>query len=55
MEVKTLAVKGIHCASCASVIKRSLSKVPGIADVEVSFGTEKAHVTYDHLSSMYQK
>ncbi len=47
MEVKTLAVKGIHCASCASVIKRSLSKVPGIADVEVSFGTEKAHVTYD--------
>lgn len=44
---KTLNVSGMHCASCASVIKRTLTKLPGVESCEVSFATEKAKVKYD--------
>src|SRR5258708_6808508 len=44
---KILPVKGMHCASCASIISRKLKKLPGIEDVSVNVGTEKATVKYD--------
>lgn len=47
MEDKTLAVKGMHCASCASVIKRKLEKLPGVSSCEVNYGTEKARIKFD--------
>lgn len=37
----------MHCASCASIIKRSLEKVNGIQSCSVNFATEKAEVVYD--------
>jgi len=46
-QVKSLDIVGMHCASCASTIKRKLSKLSGVEACEVNFGTEKAKVTFD--------
>jgi P-type Cu+ transporter len=41
------SVEGMHCASCASVIKRKLEKIEGVEACEVNYGTEKAKITFD--------
>jgi copper chaperone CopZ len=38
----TFRVKGMHCASCASIIEKTLKKVDGVQHVEVNYGTETA-------------
>jgi len=40
-------ISGMHCASCASVIERTLKKTGGVEDCEVNFGTEKAKISFD--------
>ncbi len=40
-----LAISGMHCASCAGIIERSLKKVPGVKEAIVNFASEKATVT----------
>lgn len=40
-------IHGMHCTSCASIIERSLKKAPGVQDVGVNFGAEKAYVVFD--------
>ena len=47
MKTQSMNVLGMHCASCASVIKRSLQKLDGVESCEVNYGTEKAKVSYD--------
>lgn len=42
-------VKGMHCASCASIITRTLKKIDGVSDVEVNFATETANVTTEKV------
>ena len=44
---KTFAVKGMHCASCVSVIERKLKKVEGVIDATANLATNKATVTYN--------
>ena len=44
---KTFSIKGMHCASCASIIERTFKKVDGIQFVEVNYGTESAKVAFD--------
>ena len=44
MTKKTFPVVGMHCASCAKLIERSLSKVPGIIKASVNYGSESATV-----------
>ena len=39
-----LTVEGMHCASCAGNIERSLKKIPGLKDAGVSMMTRKAIV-----------
>ena len=39
-----IAISGMHCASCASNIERSLRKVPGVKNVSVSILTNKSIV-----------
>jgi Cu2+-exporting ATPase/Cu+-exporting ATPase len=41
-------VKGMHCASCANIITRTLKKVEGVSSVDVNYGTETAKIAYDH-------
>jgi Cu+-exporting ATPase len=40
-------IKGMHCASCAALINRSLSKTDGVTEANVNYATAKALVIYD--------
>ena len=40
-------IKGMHCASCASIIEREFKKTDGVKSVEVNYGTESANIEYD--------
>ncbi len=47
MHTQTYKVKGMHCASCSSVIEKTFKKVTGVESAEVNYGTEKAKVSFD--------
>ena len=47
MTNKTLKIKGMHCASCATIITNKVSKLEGVDDINVNFATEKATVSFD--------
>ncbi|MFT7557525.1 MAG: Cu+-exporting ATPase [Planctomycetota bacterium] len=47
MHTKTYKIKGMHCASCASIIERTVKKIEGVADVSVNSGTENAKISFD--------
>lgn len=47
MHTQTYKVKGMHCASCSSVIEKTFKKIEGVQSVEVNYGTEKAKVSFD--------
>ncbi len=44
---RTFPVKGMHCASCAAVIEKTLRKRAGVSAVEVNYGNESAKVSFD--------
>ena len=46
-QIHTFKIKGMHCASCASIIERTLKKSGDVESVEVNYGTEKAKVAFD--------
>jgi Cu2+-exporting ATPase/Cu+-exporting ATPase len=46
-KITTYRVKGMHCASCASIIERTVKKIDGVEDVSVNSGTENAKITFD--------
>ena len=43
----TLNVKGMTCASCPYMVKKSLTKVDGVKKVDVTLKTKLAVVTFD--------
>lgn len=47
MSTHIYKVKGMHCASCASIIERAVKKIEGVTDISVNNGTEKAKVIFD--------
>lgn len=40
-------VKGMHCASCASIIEKTFKKKDGVESVAVNYGTETVKVLHD--------
>ncbi len=55
---KTFSLRGMHCASCVTIIEGSLKEVPGVSSATVNLANAKATVSYDpslvtdeHLSS----
>jgi P-type Cu+ transporter len=44
---ETIPIIGMHCASCAGLITRTLKKIPGITNVNASYATEKLTVEYE--------
>lgn len=46
MLTENFQVKGMHCASCSSIITKKLKKIPGIYSANVNFATEKASISY---------
>ena len=51
IDTQTYKIKGIHCASCASIIEKTLKKVDGVKDVQVNYGTETAKLTFDEAKT----
>ncbi len=43
----TYQIKGMHCASCAGIIEKSLKKTPGVTSAEVNYATESAKLEFD--------
>lgn len=43
----TLAVDNLICASCPYIVKQVLAKVSGVREVEVSYETKTALVTFE--------
>ena len=43
----SLAIGGMHCATCAQTLHMALSKAPGISNVTVNFASEQAMVVID--------
>lgn len=37
----------MHCASCSSIIERTIKKIDGVNSIEVNPGTESAKISYD--------
>lgn len=44
---QTYKVKGMHCASCSSIIEKTFKKTEGVHSAEVNYGTETAKVSFD--------
>ncbi len=44
---KTYKIKGMHCASCASIIERTIKKIDGVESIAVNNGTENAKISFD--------
>ncbi len=44
---KYLDVEGMHCASCATLITKSLNKKEGVKEANVNYSTAKAFVVFD--------
>lgn len=40
-------IQGMHCASCAMTIEKTLKKVPGVKSANVNYASEKATIEYD--------
>ena len=49
-----LAVSGMYCATCPLTVKNSLSAVPGVGKVAVSFEQKSATVTFDDKKTNVQ-
>ena len=41
---KSFPIVGMHCASCARLIEKSLTRVPGVLNASVNYGSESAVV-----------
>jgi P-type Cu+ transporter len=47
MQRINLQISGMHCASCATLINRSLLRTPGVQEANVNYATAKASVSFD--------
>lgn len=48
-EKAIIPIAGMHCASCAATIEKTLKKTAGVREARVNFASEKAYVEYDPL------
>ena len=51
MTTQTYRIKGMHCASCATIIEKTFKKVPGVHLAEVNYGTEKVKLNIDETKT----
>ena len=51
MKKVTLNVNGMHCASCAIIIDKTLSKKEGVKEANVNYSTSKASIEFDETKT----
>jgi Cu2+-exporting ATPase/Cu+-exporting ATPase len=54
MQQHTINVHGMHCTSCASIIQRTLKKLPGVESCDVNVVTEQASIAFDPTQTSLQ-
>ena len=42
-------IRGMHCASCAGIIEKTLKKTDGVISAEANYGPESVKVSFDHM------
>lgn len=47
----TIPIRGMHCASCALVIEKELTKQPGVSQANVNYALARASVAYDESTT----
>lgn len=47
MATGTYRIRGMHCASCASIIEKAFKKADGVLSAEANYGTESVKISYD--------
>ncbi|MBI5222002.1 MAG: heavy metal translocating P-type ATPase [Candidatus Magasanikbacteria bacterium] len=47
MQKQIYKIKGMHCASCATIIEKAVSKLPGVKLAQASFAAETLLVEFD--------
>lgn len=52
---RSYPIKGMHCASCASIIEGTFKEVPGVESVSVNYGTETASITFDEAQTSAER
>ncbi|MCL1985553.1 MAG: heavy metal translocating P-type ATPase, partial [Betaproteobacteria bacterium] len=52
---KDFIITGMHCASCARLVERSVSALPGVADAFVNIATERLRLRYDPQTLRYER
>lgn len=55
VQTVTLSVPGMTCAACPITVKKALTKVEGVSQVDVSFDQREAVVTFDDAKTTVQK
>ena len=48
---QTFAVKGMHCASCAVIIEKTIKKIDGVEEISVNNGTENVKISFDETKT----
>jgi P-type Cu+ transporter len=51
MNTQTYKIKGMHCASCASIIEKTFKKIPGVDSADVNYVTETVKVGFDETKT----
>lgn len=47
----TIPIRGMHCASCAVVIEKELSKQKGVSRANVNYALQRASIAFDEAST----
>lgn len=47
MVTQIFPIEGMHCASCAAIITKTVKKIPGVKEADVNFATEEAKIEFD--------
>jgi copper chaperone CopZ len=55
MDILTLKLRGMSCASCARNVEETIRSVPGVSECNVNFGAEQATVNYDPRKTNLEK
>ena len=55
VQTVTLSVPGMTCAACPITVKKALTKVEGVSQVDVSFDQREEVVTFDDVKTTVQK
>ncbi|MBU0998880.1 heavy metal translocating P-type ATPase [Patescibacteria group bacterium] len=55
MKKEIYRIKGMHCASCASIIEKTIKKINGVEDVSVNSGMENVKVSFDDSQTNFNQ